>query len=100
MSKYQIGDELKIREWDDMEKEFGLNRLGSVDCKYVFSISMVPMCGKDFTVRAIENGHFYSYEGTECLDGYRYDISSDMLEPRPEKPLYVATDDELKELMA
>lgn len=98
--KYKVGDELRIREWDDMEAEFGLKHNGSINCQYVFATSMKPMCGKNFTVKKIIDGDFRSVEEVEILDGFWYSISEDMLEPRPEKPLYVATDDELKELMA
>ena len=28
--KYKVGDVVRIREWDDMEKEFGLDDIGDI----------------------------------------------------------------------
>ncbi len=110
MSKYQIGDELRIRVWDDMEAEFGAGLSGSIRTKFNFTPSMRCLCGCDFTVSDIVSGDihdkYFSVERTEYKNsdeitsqGFWY-ISYDMLEPRIEEPLYVATDAELKELMA
>ena len=100
MSKYKVGDELRIREWDDMATQFGVSSEGHINCKFSFARWMRPMCGKTFTVRSIlSDGSFHSLENVERLDGWEYNISEDMLEPRTEDPLYVATDDELKELI-
>lgn len=43
---------------------------------------------------------FRSVEDVEHINGWTYNISKDMLEPIIEELLYVATDNELKELMA
>lgn len=101
MSKYKVGDELRVREWDDMAAEFGISDTGSINCKFTFTKWMSTMCGKNFTVRKIfADGSFRSVEGVEHINGWTYNISEDMLEPIIEEPLYVATDNELKELMA
>ena len=31
---------VKIKTWEQMEKEFGLNLLGNIDCEYVFTSAM------------------------------------------------------------
>ena len=48
---YNIGDKVTIRQWDDMESEFGLNRYGAIKTpKAYFSEPMRKYCGKTFTI--------------------------------------------------
>ena len=77
MSKFNIGDYVKIREWDDMEREFGLNDSGHIDCKFLFIKEMRRLCGQKFTIKDISNGRYFFKEtlGMMCA------ISEDMLEP-------------------
>lgn len=37
---YNVGDEVTIRQWDDMESEFGLNKFGSIDVPESFTKEM------------------------------------------------------------
>ncbi len=108
MSKYKIGDELRIREWDDMEAEYPHSSYGtSINGDYYsFIKQMRHLCGKDFTVSDIERirgtGHivYHSYEKVEydknpngwCIQEY-------MLEPRTAEELYIASDSEINELL-
>ena len=96
---FKVGDKLRIREWDDMESEFGIED-GIIQCSYKFNFQMRYMCGCDFTVSAIRDGIFYSKEGIEQVEGEykRWIISSDMLEYR--RDYNTATDDELQMLFA
>lgn len=70
---YNIGDEVTIRQWDDMAAEFGLNRFGSIFVPESFTKEMKRYCGKTFTITRIEekgygfpvyllsgNGHNYT----------------------------------------
>lgn len=108
MSKYKIGDELRIREWDDMVEEFGFETTGSIKTKFKFHPSMQCLCGCDFTVSDIISGgrhdKYCSVEGAEfknggvTIQGYWY-ISEDMLEPRTEESLYIASDTEIDNLL-
>lgn len=80
-SEIEVGDELKIRSWDDMENEFGTDRHGNILCDGVFMRFMRHICDAPFTVKAIHGTtviRFISEEGSG--DGFR--ISADMLEPR------------------
>lgn len=43
--KYKVGDVVRIREWDDMENEFGLDCDGAIKCQGSFVISMKEFCG-------------------------------------------------------
>lgn len=103
-----IGDVLRIRQWNDMANEFGINAFGSINCRCVFITEMIHMCGKKFTVSKIYEDYgetmYNSAEGVEYdLDGIILDkddtwgISADMLEPYiEEKEWEVADDKEMK----
>lgn len=84
MSKYKVGDELRIREWDDMADEFGLDDEGHINCKFSFAKWMRPMCGKDFTVRNILiDGSFRSIEDVEHRAGGDIIFPNICLSPEP-----------------
>ena len=34
--EYNIGDKLRIRSWEDMEKEFGADYDGNIECLLTF----------------------------------------------------------------
>lgn len=73
----EIGDKLKIRSWEDMAEEFGVDNDGNIDSQVQFLAEMKSLCGKDFTV----------FSGTSLLhstEGFEgsYKITSDMLERR------------------
>ena len=79
--KFEIGDILRIRQWDDMADEFGI--IGdTIECKFGFTPAMRYLCGQKFTVKEIYDGEFQSEEGIENdthSDDY-WSISEDMLE--------------------
>lgn len=44
--KFKVGDKVRVRSWEDMEKEFGLNENGNIDTEVVFVTDMKKYCGK------------------------------------------------------
>ena len=92
MTKYEIGDKLRIRQWEDMVAEFGFDLDGNIACRFKFTPSMRRLCGSEFTVCRIDSiGDAASYWSEEGV-GNDLAISADMLEPVPESnPLNVAT---------
>lgn len=74
MKKFSVGDRVRIRQWDDMANEFGVNPRGSILCKFIFLDSMKFLCGREFIITRI------SYDG--CIEGHStlYSISEDMIE--------------------
>lgn len=88
-----VGDVLRIREWDDMKSEFGLDFFGGIDCLAGFAPEMEYLCGKVFTVDHIDyrrdevKARIWSREGYETCDfpensrNITWIITSDMLEP-------------------
>lgn len=76
---YNIGDKVTIRQWDDMESEFGLNEFGNIRVPNVFIESMKRYCGQTLPiihVRRYKPPRFDSY----CLDGSSRIFSSPMFE--------------------
>lgn len=44
--EFKVGDRVIIRDWDDMEREYGLNPNGNIRCKSTFTTEMKKFCGK------------------------------------------------------
>ncbi len=45
--KYKIGDVVKIRSWEDMENQYGLDEDGDIACPGVFTQDMRELCGRE-----------------------------------------------------
>lgn len=45
---------VKIRTWEDMEAEFGLNKTGNIDCPYVFTTGMEKKLSSDRIIKISE----------------------------------------------
>lgn len=97
MSKFQIGDKLRIRQWGDMVKEFGIDEDGNIPCTFSFTKPMKILCGQPFTVSSIMQFGDRSKYRREEEPSIDFMISSDMLEPVPvHQPTYkVSTEKEL-----
>lgn len=48
---FKVGELVRIRQWDDMAKEFGVDDDGSIMCHYSFAEDMKPLCGKYAEIR-------------------------------------------------
>lgn len=87
----EIGDKLRIREWDDMKNEFGKDGLGRIRTRARFLPKMRELCGSPFTV-ADKHDYFAggvpeaalwvyaSSEDCETINHSTFLITSDMLE--------------------
>ena len=58
--KYKVGDKVKVREWDDMAKEFGVYGDGFlvVLSNSCFFRLMRKYCGKTMTIRAVKGDYY------------------------------------------
>lgn len=70
--KFNVGDKVVIREWDDMEREFGLNG-DAINCKCSFLPAMRNLCGKEFVISNIDNDRTVYGHDFNCF------ISVDMI---------------------
>lgn len=53
MPNFKPGDRVRVREWDDMEKEFGLTNNGNIRVNGIFLQTMSYLCGQTATVQSI-----------------------------------------------
>ena len=79
--KFKVGELVRIRQWDDMEKEFGTRSTGSVNCRCLFTKGMKHLCGKyaeikDLRVDGIVFLRFFNCEKVDKCWSY----STDMIE--------------------
>lgn len=90
--EFQVGDICRIRSWEDMQREFGMD--DSILCDFVFIPEMSYLCGKQFTIAKMEQRSLgtlcISSEGVEGI----YNIGTDMLElvVPAESPTFKAAD--------
>lgn len=76
MGMYKVGDKVRVREWDDMAKEFGSDKR-KIFCMCSFVDYMKPLCGKVFTVIKDNSTCSYGLDGE--ASGWAF--SDDMLYP-------------------
>ena len=79
--KFKVGELVRIRQWDDMVKEFGTRSTGSVNCRCLFTEGMKLLCGKyaeikDLRVDGIVFLRFFNCEKEDKCWSY----STDMIE--------------------
>ena len=51
---FKVGDQIRIRQWDEMEQEFGLNFLGQIKVTFIFIREMIELCGETGIITSIE----------------------------------------------
>ena len=47
---YNVGDKVTIRQWDDMESEFGLDEYGGIKVPKTFTKFMKKYCGQTLSI--------------------------------------------------
>ena len=82
--KFTVGELVRIRQWDDMEKEFGINHEGTILTRHGFVVNMRPLCGKYAEIINLGlNGQvklkFFNCKGLEDLTEF-YLFDTDMIE--------------------
>ena len=76
------GNIVKVREWDDMTKEFGVFRVSldgaTINCFLTFTEEMRKHCGEEIRINKDMEKDFNFHEAF-CYEGHMF--STDMLEP-------------------
>ena len=74
--KFKIGDKVRIRDWDDMAKEFGVNTMGgTINVPFSFTKTMrEELTGKVFTIKDILNDYYNRYEDDKYIETPVYKI--------------------------
>lgn len=83
--KYKVGDKVKVREWEDMEKEFGLDRDGDIGIKPCFSKNMREYCGRIMTISHANRTDYHT-------DGNDWFWTDKMFEPVDNHKIVITTD--------
>ena len=82
------GNIIKIRQWDDMESEYGYSSLeNAIMCEHLFTDFMEELCGKEFKITKEMEEDYVRFEHFD-IDNYLDDagtkdyiiISTDMIE--------------------
>lgn len=76
-----IGKRYRIRQWDDMEMEFGLDERENIKVPYIFVKNMRCLCGKEATLKKINRKLVELGDWIDCdqLDT-KWGFNADMLE--------------------
>ena len=79
---FKIGDKVRIREWDDMAREYG-EEFGDIKTRIRFVGSMRKLCGMKFTIENVDTERcgFTTYLDREGSVLNQWLISGEMLEP-------------------
>lgn len=65
--KYKAGDKVRVRSWEEMEREFARDTGGNIAVRgdeFLFTKEMRDFCGKEFTVKVVDEDF-----GEYLLDG-------------------------------
>ena len=81
----RVGMKVRIREWDDMEREFGLLRALVINVAFGFTGDMRRFCGVCAEVVSINNNIIKLNKKFGNSWRNNYSISADMLEPITEE---------------
>lgn len=78
--KYKAGDKVRIKSWERMENEYGLNLINDIPCRHVFTQEMVGWCERVMTIDSISVDN-YDGDGYNMKEDYgEYFWSDDMIE--------------------
>ena len=78
--EFKVGDRVRIKSWEQMEKEFGKNSDGGIDCMPCFIEDMKHLCGKTATIDEICNYDIKLKDWSDDTGGLYWTISTDMIE--------------------
>ena len=76
MAKFKVGDKVRVRSWESMEKEYGSDG-GYIQIPCVFCPGMKKYCGKVVTIKRVTSSGRYLIYG----DDHGWIFSEPMFEP-------------------
>lgn len=93
--KYKVGDKVKVRSWESMEKEYGTDLRGDIKLPNIyFAKRMKEFCGKEVTIEKC----FYNEAKEEnyyIVDGRPWTFSNEMFEPISQTIIIYKTDNKV-----
>lgn len=84
--EFKVGDKVRVRQWDDMVEEFGINEGGSINCLWHFVDGMKKFCSEIATIIGFDyapnnRDRVYLRFNNEKLNENDWAFSTDMIEP-------------------
>ena len=77
--EFEVGDEVRIRQWDDMAEEFGVDKEGVIKCYMSFIKNMKHLCGRKCRITSID-GNRVKLDFGKCYGDTAWNYSTDMIE--------------------
>lgn len=78
--RYKVGDKVRVRQWDDMKREFG-ECLGAIDTPFcLFVSSMKVYCGLVYEIAKVYGCYYYELKSNEKPYIKKWYFTDDMLE--------------------
>lgn len=78
--QHKVGDWVRIRQWDDMEAEYGLDESGNIPTPFTFVDTMRNFCGHWGRITHVCENYYY-IKFLSASNGWGW--SDEMLEPEP-----------------
>ena len=85
MCKFKVGDFVQIKSWDEMVKEFGVDKWGDIKCQFTFTHQMRPLCGKNLRISKIKPDSKEVRFNDLPVSFNSYNFSVDMIKPMQKK---------------
>ena len=91
MNKFEVGDKVYLRDWDDMESQYGSFEIGGRVFLHTLCIEMdkiLPICGRSWHVKEVLTNHSPAFNYTNYIltDGSDYIIPEEALIDRNWRP--------------
>ncbi len=77
-NEFKVGDRVRIREWDDMVKEFA-HSVSCIYCSGSFVDGMKPLCGRTATITDID-GRYVFLQFDDKFGDIGWTYTTDMIE--------------------
>lgn len=84
--QYKIGDKVTIRSWNEMEKQFGLDKDGDIKTRCCFTRAMRQYCGKEMTIVGTTLGGNYTMRDNIFI------FSEDAFEKKRNQKIVITSD--------
>lgn len=78
--EFKVGDRVRIKSWEQMEKEFGKDYFESINCIPRFIEDMKYLCGKTATIDEIYNYDIKLKDWSDAGGKIHWFFSTDMIE--------------------
>lgn len=91
---FKVGDRVRIRQWDDMEREFGLDACGDINSRPFFTRDMRDegLCGRTATILRIDSRGQVKLDFNDKSGDVDWKYSTAMLEPLIDERIQVTSD--------